>query len=510
MSKRNRRAVKDSAPAPQIQAVKSYENFKGIIANDAFQNMLARTGAGMPNLMEGTRYVNTRLSQNNYLMNALYRSNWLIRRVIDLIPKDMLKNGWKYQSDLDPAKLGKLEDAEKITRLKPTLLRGLSLGRLYGGAAGLMLIDGQEAILDKPLDIESIYPGDFKGLLLTDRWSGIYPQQELVDDINSPEFGLPKFYEFRNSINQTTFRVHHSRLIRFTGDDLPEWERYAENYWGSSKVEALYEELKKRDNSSANIAMLIFQANFLVWKSKDLDVFMSTANDEMKQRFMAALQAQNWLRSSHGTQVIGSEDEMQSLQYGFGGLNDVYKEFKLDFCGAAQIPYARLFGDTNSGLNSTGEGDMRNYYDVIESEQEAHLRPALDKISSVLQMSVWGKIEDDVKIVFNPIETMSDEKKAELGKSKTEAIMIPYSQGLISPRLTMMELKQSAESTGLWTNITDEDIESASEQPDSDFQREMMEESAAGEPDGDSEKKNISRYVDEYKHKGRRVPGHWT
>lgn len=40
------------------------------------------------------------------------------------------------------------------------------------------------------------------------------------------------------------YKVHHSRLLRFTGDDLPYWESQAEQQWGAFVIESIFDELK--------------------------------------------------------------------------------------------------------------------------------------------------------------------------------------------------------------------------------------------------------------------------
>lgn len=122
----------------------------------------------------------------------------------------------------------------------------VTLGRLYGGALGLIMIDGHEDILSKPLDFDEIMPGTFKGLMIVDRWSGAYPSNNLVSDINDIEFGQLDSYEVTLEDGQL-LKVHHSR--RFTGIEIPHWEKIAETYWGASEVEVVFDEIKKRDNT---------------------------------------------------------------------------------------------------------------------------------------------------------------------------------------------------------------------------------------------------------------------
>jgi len=442
---------------------------QGAMVQDSFQNAMARTGYGTPSMLEATRYPITRLTQNYNLMNSLYRNSWLARRIIDLIPKDMLRNGWKYESDLPPEKTDLLAKAERLTRLKAGLLQGLNWGRLYGGAAGLMMIEGQESPEDlaRPLDIEAIMPGDFKGLLIVDRWSGVYPDLQLITDISSPEFGLPEYYRFTdNDPKAQNYLVHHSRIIRFIGDDLPEWEKQAETYWGASIIESCYEELRKRDNTSANIANLIFQANLKVLGIEDMGELLTGTNVGAQKDFYQVMQAQNWLQSNFGMLLMSKEDTFQQFTLqNFTGLNDVYESFMLDVSGASQIPVTKLFGRSPAGMNATGESDLRNYYDVIEGEQEAHLRPALEKLLPVLCMSTLGQLPEDIEVVFNPVETPSEKDTAESVRWRSDAVFNAHDRGIISDQVALQELKQMAQGYGLFTNITDELIASAPDEP---------------------------------------------
>jgi len=386
-----------------------------MITTDSFQNLAARTGYGTPSLMEFTNYPITRLTKNYNLMNSLYRNSWIVRRIIDTIPKDSVKNWIKYETDLTPEQMNLLDKAERQLKLKASLLKGLTWGRLYGGAAGLMMIEGQEDILEEPLDIDSIMPGDFKGLIIMDRWSGVYPQIELVDDINDPEFGLPKFYLFQDNAKGTNYKVHHSRIIRFIGMDLPEWEKYAETYWGMSVVENVYDEIRKRDNASANIAGLLFLANLRVLKIEDLGQLLTATDKKGQQDFYNVIQSMNYLQSNFGMYVMSKEDDFDQFSIAnFTGINEIYQSFMLDVSGAANIPVTKLFGRSPAGMNATGESDLRNYYDHVEQEQEAHLRPAFEKLLPVLCQSSLGFIPDDMEVIFNPIETPSEKDQADV------------------------------------------------------------------------------------------------
>ena len=433
-------------------------------ARDAFSNVLARLGTGTPNLMEGTTYSLNRLTRDYGLLNALYREHWIIRQIIDIIPSDMLKNWITLTTEVSPNLLKKVDLELRKTQLIQKLKQGLQWGRLFGGAIGLMIIKGQGYDLSKPLDLRLMVPGDFCGLMVFDRWNSVDPSIELVEDVTDPEFGLPDYYTITDNTNGAMYKVHHSRLLRFTGDDLPYWESQAEQQWGASVIESIFDELKKRDNVSWNIAQLTFMASLRVLKMADMGQMLSATDEQTKAELYRTIQAQNWLMSNMGMQIIDAGDDMQSHQYTFGGISDTYKQFMMDVAGAARIPATKLFGRSPEGMNATGESDLRNYYDMISQEQEAKLRPILNKLLPVLCMSVFGAVPDDLDFEFDPVSEPSDQERADLAKCGTDNIVTAYNAGLISQRTALREMKQQSSRTGTWTNITDEEIMNASDE----------------------------------------------
>ncbi len=438
---------------------------KAVMSKDAFQNVLARMGFETPSLLEGTGYPMTRLSRDFNLMNSLYRSHWIVRRIVDTIPEDMCKNWIKINTQADPQAIKKYTSEERRIKLIPRVLQGLRWGRLYGGAIGVMLIKNQGDDLSKPLDINMIMPGDFKGLMILDRWNGCYPSLELETDISDPEFDMPKYYNVSDPETQINVQIHHSRIVRFEGLELPYWEKLSEQYWGASVIEVVFDEIKKRDNVSWNIAQLTFQANIKALKMADLGQLLSAGDVESQKELYNVMSAQNMLLSNSGMMMLDSQDDMVNFQYTFGGIAEMYQQYIMDVSGAAEIPVTKLFGRSPAGLNATGESDMQNYDNKVEKEQESSLRPIIEKIMPVLAMSVWGAIPDDLDFDFNPVRTISSDKLADLAAKKSTAIIDAYAGGIISLKIALKELRQLADETGMWTNITDEDIEAADNLP---------------------------------------------
>lgn len=433
---------------------------------DEFVNPLARSGAGMPNLLEATEYRLTRFTQNWQVLNSLYRSHWVVQKIINTIPQDMMKNGYDLQSDINPDQIQKISKIIRQTRLHSKILNGLYWGRLYGGAAGIIMIDGEADRMDEPLDLDRVMPGAFKGLLIMDRWSGIQPSADLITDITDPDFGMPEYYEVTLPEGQGVIRLHNSRVCRFSGREMPYLEKLAENYWGTSEMEHVFSELKKRDNVSWNIALLTFMANIRVMKMDGMEQLMAYGGGKQQEALYNTLEGLNMMLNNNGIQILGKDDSYESHQYTFSGLGEVYDRFMMDVSGACGIPVTKLFGRSPAGMNSTGDADMDNYYDTIEQSQESQLRPVLDKLLPIVCMSALGAVPDDLDYIFNPVRRSSNDEKQSLGSQQTAAVVQAYTAGLVSEKTALRELQGSSKLTGMWTNITDKQIEAASDQPE--------------------------------------------
>lgn len=458
-------------PKPKVKL----DEFRSMVAQqhqetkrvmDAFSNRAARLGFGSPHLLEGTQYPLTRLTRDYILMVSLYRSNWIVRKIVDAKAEDMTKNWLQLTSQVTPEELDQFNKAIDDTVTQSKICDTLKWARLYGGAGALIVIEGHDD-LEKPLELEDVEPGSYKGLLVFDRWSGIYPGPRLVQDINDPvNFGLPEEYMITTDTAQTR-SVHHSRVLRFAGRGLPRWEFMAEQYWGISEVEIMYDELKKRDNTSWNIASLMFRANLVGMKQKNLNQLLSGlgSSPQAAAQFWSTFQAISEMMSNQGIVILPEDGGMETHSYSFGGIAEMYQNFMLDICGASEYTMTRLFGRTITGLGQSNEGDEHQYYAQISQMQKQQLDPQLKKLLPIVAMSTWGEVPDDFAWLYKPVRSLTDKDQSELAKTNTDSVIEVVNAGIVGRKTALKELQQQSDTTGMWTNITDEMIEEADDEP---------------------------------------------
>lgn len=437
--------------------------FTNIFTADGFQNFAARLGLGAKSQNDQSTYNFDFLSRDRVKLEAMYRSSWIVGQVVDVVAEDMTREGINLRGLDDPkdaeliqAKMDELEIWNELTNV-------IKWGRLYGGAVAVMLIDGHNP--STPLNIDTISKDQFKGLLVLDRWLVLPTLQDLVSDYG-PDFGKPRFYDVvGDSLGLSGQRIHYSRIIRIDGVDLPYWQKIAENLWGQSVIERLLDRLVAFDSTTTGIAQLVYKAHLRTYKVKDLRTLLA-AGGKAAEGLVKQIEHIRLWQSNEGLTLMDSNDEFEAHSYSFSGLDAVLLQFGQQLSGASQIPLVRLFGQSPAGMNATGESDLSNYYDNINQQQERRMRTAIGKLLRIVSLSALGKpLPDSFSFDFASLWQMDDVQKADVASKVTDAISKAEEQGLISKQAAMKELRQSSETTGIFSNITDKDIEAADDLP---------------------------------------------
>jgi phage-related protein (TIGR01555 family) len=451
-------------------------------ALDAFTNPLARIGWAQPTVENGAQYPMTRFSFQYWTLQSMYRSSWVTGRIIDAYPDDMMKNGIDLVG-LDPAQDEAMKDTLRKTQTFAKMLSGMKWGRLFGGAACLIVIDGHDEILEQPLNLEDIPINSYCGLIPFDRWSGVFPSGELVQDVRSTDFGLPVNYQITTQTNET-FVVHHTRMLRFIGKDLPSWEKQVQMYWGISELERPIEEIKRWDNAVGSALGLLMRANIFTLRYDDLSkalsgVGMSTA---ALNNLLSMFQAMNWSLSNQGMLVLPNEGGLESHQYSFSGIDDVLKMFRGNLAGATEYPQSRIFGETQTGLGRTNDGDEGIYYDNVKQKQTREVSPQLDRLLPIIAMSTLGQVPDGMTHSWPPNWVPTGSERAQISKMMVEGVVEVLNAGVISPQRALIELRDQSTETGMFGSITDEEIDAASDEVTSPM--DMMQQQPEGSPGG--------------------------
>lgn len=456
---------------------------------DGFTNFTARVGLGAGSQQDGAGFGFNFVTRNRIQMEAAYRGNWVCGVTVDTVAEDMTRAGITINSTIEPDAAQEIDAEFDRLEIWTQLCDTVKWSRLYGGCIAVLLIDGQD--VSTPLNIDSIGKDQFKGLLVLDRWLVTPSLENLVKEMG-PDLGKPKYYSVAADAQALpSVTIHYSRVIRLEGVKLPYWQQVAENGWGQSILERIWDRIIAFDSTTEGAAQLVYKAHLRTVKIKGLRDIIGTGG-KAYEALIKNIEMIRQFQSNEGLTLLDTEDEFETTSYTFAGLDDMLLQFGQQLSGATQIPLVRLFGQSPAGLNSTGESDLRTYYDNVTRQQDRQLRPGVAKILNVTHRSLFGKPPpDDFTYDFAPLYEMNDQEKAEVVKAKSEAILGAFTEGVITKATALRELKALGDTTGVFTNITDDEIKDAENEPPPPSEMDMLEATAAAKAAATNPKEEV-------------------
>jgi hypothetical protein len=361
----------------------------------------------------------------------LWLGNPLAARIVETWPNEMLREGF------DVVFAGDAEDVKEQQEQVETLLdeigacealhEGLSYERAYGGGAILIGVTDHRD-LSVPLIPERVRSLDW---LTTFEPHEIYPQY-WYNDPRAPKFGKPEIYQINTSAKGPSssgdsapelLYVHESRLIAFNGIRVSRHDHaQGENGWGGSVLSRVYRILVDHGMGFDAAAVLLNDFAQAVYKISGLGAAMAEdRDDEIKVRTKAVELSRSFARAV----IIDAEDEFGRQQTPITGMPEMLDRFSAMLAAAADMPLTLLMGQPPSGMNATGESDIRFFYDRVGAMQKKKLTPAVKRLVEIA-LHALKLTPEKWTIEHRPLwqESNLDKSVARLNQAKTDEIYI--------------------------------------------------------------------------------------
>ena len=445
-------------------------NYRKTIATDSLQNLIANIGTGTDRVSQ-SKFIPDNFFTNDELA-AIYMG-WLGRRIVDLVPDEALKKGWKIVCpSWTPDKIEVLEAyVNHSLELPKKLGEALKASRIFGGSIILAIIDSSFGSFQNPVP-DFLPKNSLLGIQMYDAWQ-CYPamlnfSNPLAKNYRNPEtytigasgmavsnFIKNEHGDIENEFIQGTL-VNWTRVQRFDGLSLPWYVRQRNLYWGQSVLSSAYEAVRNAKGVDASIASLLFRASVPVLKVEDLAGII--ADPEAKSAFLERVALMNYGMSNNNMAIVDANETLESFEPGaISNLDSILERYYILVSTATGIPVTKLIGESARGLNATGEGDLNNYYDMLEDYQQQICLPALlSMYKKWIVPSLFDElIPRDFEIIFPPLERVSPKEKQQQDSDFVSMLISCLDSGLIDKKVARREIHERK----VFGNFNQEDIE---------------------------------------------------
>lgn len=397
---------------------------------DSLQNLVSGLGTGKD---KRTRSVYSLTLQDPQQQLYAYRGDWIARKLVNIPAFDMVRAWRDVQADAKTIEA--LEAEERRLQIRAKVLKALKWSRLFGGSA--IILGVRQGLPSEPLNIDALGKGDLQYAHVVSRYE--LGTGDIDRDPMSPTFGGPKYYRLSGA-NGGQVDIHPSRVLRFGGEDVPEFGRT--DTWGDSVLLSLDEAVKNAGLAIGGIASLISEAKVDVFKIKNLT--NNVRDPAYVQRLQTRFGLANEAKSTVNALVVDAEEEWEQKQISFNQLPDLARLYLSIAAAAGDIPATRFLSQSPDGMNATGAGDMKNYHDRLGAEQEMALRPVLEQLDEITIRSATGARPDDFYWSWAPLEQMSEKEQAEIFKLKADGARAIAGNGGTSEPLMPIEALSDA------------------------------------------------------------------
>lgn len=378
------------------------------IADSTLVNLVSKLGTNRDKSSHDTFAFH--VPKSVFELDNLYKSNATAAKIIDRPVQDMMRQGY-YFAGIAGKNLQRLD--VELTRLKLDvhLRKAMRLSRLHGKSY-ILLATADNLDLSEPINTS-------KGLSYITTLS---ITQLAAGNVMRPAseaggcYDKPVFYKLQKGVGDTgTGIIHHSRIIEVKWGD------------GESVMQTIHSELLRFASVNANAASLIHEAKIDIIKTPDLASQIEQHSDSILKRFALV----GMLKGNNGTVLLDAEEDFITKSYNFSGLPDLMQEFAVQLAGAADIPYTILFGRSPAGLNSTGEHDLKNYYDTVGSYQRDYLRPVVQILIDIISGYL---LPDNIELglIFSPLWQIDEKTLSEIEKNNAERDIKYLENGIVT------------------------------------------------------------------------------
>lgn len=379
----------------------------------------------------------TQFQADEYLLpnalTAMYVADDMIRKIVSIFPREALRQGFVVKC-ASPEWSSRLQKVCQRIKLGQKLFDVSTWGRLYGGALLWPVADDGRPI-NYPLgrvkslshlevfDRRYAFPWSFFGAggfpdMAHPRSYALYP---LSGQIEAGEHT----YTNRNNIF-----VHESRVIRFGGAHTDELTKRNNAGWDLSIIQALQEPIKHFHETFSSSRLMMADASQSVFKLKGL--FAALAGTE-RNAFIARAQLMDMTRSIARAVFLDADmgETFEKVATSFAGVADNLAMACKRLSAATDIPVAILMGETPSGLQATGQLDIRIFYDRVQSEREQIYEPAILRVLKMIAQAEG--YEGDLSITWPSLWQMSPLEEAQVQKTVAERDQIYIASEVLSP-----------------------------------------------------------------------------
>lgn len=349
---------------------------------------------------------------------------------------------------------GNTELADKIEKLTEALekfkvqalCRKMALDDgLFGRAQIFIDIDqgtGRDAdeMRQLPLVIDSatIPKGSLRGFKAVEPiWTTPYSYN--ATDPMADDFYVPKAWFVLGK------RIHASRLLTFIMRPVPDILKPSYNFGGLSMSQLMEPSVFLWLRTRNSVSDLVHNFSVMVLKTSMGNIL--SGDPDKPGGLMDRVKFFTATRDNQALTVLDKDtEELDSVDVPIAGLHELQAQAQEQMAAPSHIPLVKLLGISPGGLNASSEGEIKVFYDFVRADQQSFYAEHLNTMLQILQLHLFGAIDDAIGFKFIPLSSPTVKELAEIRKADAETAGVYVDKSIVSPDEVRAKLSSDPES----------------------------------------------------------------
>lgn len=384
------------------------------------------------------------------------------RSVTETTASEMTRQWIEIKSvgdDDNSEKIKQIEECYEKLNIRDVFRKAIESDGFFGRGQIMIQMKGQDNDkLGNPLLLTSktIGKGCLKALVpIEPMWTA--PAQCNTTDPTAEDFYKPKTWFVMGR------EIHRDRLFTLISRPVPDLLKSSYNFGGVSMSQLMMPYVDRWLRTVDSVSDLLHSFSLSGIKT-DMSTILSGGCDEEVNMTLRA-EVYKRFRDNRGLMMLDKDNE-EFFQFNtpLSGLDALLAQSQEQLAMPSHTPLVKLLGVTPSGLNASSEGEIAVYYDYIKALQENILRDPLDKVLKLVQLHLFGEIDDSITFSFVPLAQMDESQLATIRKSDSDRDVAYIQAGVISAEEVRGRLASDTDSG--YNGI---DVEDVPEMPDDGF-----------------------------------------
>lgn len=355
------------------------------------------------------------------------------RSVAETNAEEMTRE-WGKVKGADEEVLKQIEAELERLGVRNLMRRHVENDHLYGGSQLYIRIKGQEDRTELPLLLteKSITKGSLEGFTVIEPiWTT--PAVYNAVDPTLPDYFKPSTWYVNGK------RIHSDRLLTLIMRPVPDMLKPAYNFRGISMSQLMKPYVERFQRTVDSVSDVIHSFSLTGLKTSMDSILSAGANGRNQLTARARIIAE-YKNNQNIVLVDKDSEEFFQLNTPLTTLDALQSQAHEQLATPAKIPLVKLLGLTPSGLNANSDGEIRVYYDHVAAMQHAHLLPQMEIILRLVQLNLFGKIDDEIFFQFAPLYQLDAVEQAAVNLSKAQTDQIYLQEGVIDQEAVLNKL----------------------------------------------------------------------